>query len=241
VSTVFDFGRKGAAPTHPELLDWLAVEMMDKNWSMKHVHRLMVTSNAYRMTSSTLSAAEKSLKDDADNRWHWRMHSQRMESQVVRDSLLHLAGELDLTLGGPSIESAQQDASKRRSLYFFHSSIDRNKFLTTFDEADPLDCYRRRDSIIPQQSLALFNSKLAGSMAEKIAVRLEKATPPKEFARESFTWILGYAPTANEVAACEQALDQWVELNKMRPDGQHRARTQLIQALLNHNDFITIR
>jgi hypothetical protein len=241
VATVFDFGRKGAAPSHPELLDWLAVEMMEKNWSMKHLHRLIVTSNAYRMSSSSLAATEKNLKDDFENHWYWRMNSTRMESQVVRDSLLHLAGELDLTVGGPAIETPQQDASKRRSLYFFHSAIERNRFLMTFDEADPLDCYRRRDSIIPQQALALSNSKLASSMAARIAARLEKSVAPKDFARESFTWLLGYAPSVNELAACEQAMERWMELNKTRPDAQSRARTQLIQALLNHNDFITIR
>ena len=241
VATVFDFGRKGAAPTHPELLDWLAVEMMENNWSMKHVHRLLVTSNAYRMSSSSLGASKKNRQDDAENRHYWRVNPQRMESQVVRDSLLHLAGELDLAQGGPSIETPMQEASKRRSLYFFHSAIERNKFLSTFDEADPLDCYRRRDSIIPQQALALSNSKLAGNMAEKIAARLEKAVAPKSFAREAFAWILGYAPNADEVAACEQAMQHWIELNKMRPDAERRARAQLIHALLNHNDFITIR
>jgi hypothetical protein len=188
-----------------------------------------------------LAASDKAMKDDPENRYYWRMKPPRMESQVVRDALLHLAGELDPTLGGPSIEMAQQDASKRRSLYFFHSAIERNRFLTTFDDADPLDCYRRQDSIIPQQALALSNSKLASSMADKIATRLEKTVAPKDFARESFAWILGYAPTANEVAACEQAMNRLIELNKTRPDAQHRARAQMIQALLNHNDFITIR
>ncbi len=248
VATVFDFGRKGAAPTHPELLDWLAVELMvsrererPEGWSMKHVHRLLVTSNAYRMASSSLGAANKNLQEDADNRHYWRMNSMRMESQAVRDSLLYLAGELDLTRGGPPVETPMQEASKRRSLYFFHSAIERNKFLMTFDEADPLDCYRRRDSVIPQQALALFNSKLAASMAEKIAARLEKSVTPKEFARASFTWILGYEPNANELDACDQATKRWLDLNKLRPDAAHRARTQLIQALLNHNDFITIR
>lgn len=256
VATVFDFGRKGAAPTHPELLDWLAMEMMVPSipyapgptagtegvaWRMKHIHRLIVLSNTYRMMSSKLGSPEKNAKADPDNRYYWRMNSQRMESQIVRDSLLHLGGELDQTLGGPSIEIPQQDASKRRSIYFFHSAIDRNKFLTTFDEADPLDCYRRRESIIPQQALALSNSKLAVDMADKIASRLENAVEAKAFAREAFAWVLGYAPTANELAACEQAMERWIALNKMRPDASHRARAHLIQALLNHNDFVTIR
>jgi hypothetical protein len=252
VATVFDFGRKGAPPTHPALLDWLAVELMEPSasrgrkppeagWSMKHIHRLIVTSNAYRMTSSSLGAAEKNIKDDPENHTYWRMNPQRMESQAIRDSLLHLAGELDLTLGGFPVETPMQEASKRRSLYFFHSAIERNRFLMTFDEADPLDCYRRRDSIIPQQALALSNSKMAVTMADKIAARLEKTVTPKEFTREAFTWILGYAPTANEIAFCDQAMERWIELNKMRPDAQHRARTQLVQALLNQNDFVTIR
>ncbi len=241
VATVFDFGRKGAPPTHPELLDWLAVEMMESKWSMKHVHRLIVTSNAYRMTTSSLGVAEKNIKTDPDNKYYWRMNVGRMESQIVRDSLLYLAGELDETLGGPSIEMAAQDASKRRSLYFYHSAIQRNKFLTTFDEADPLDCYRRRESIIPQQALALSNSRLALTMADKIASKLEKSVEPKSFASEAFTWLLGYAPTPNELDACEGAMSRWIELNKMRPDAAHRARAQLIQALLNHSDFITVR
>jgi len=254
VATVFDFGRKGAAPTHPELLDWLAVELMDgppspptplpggegRKWSMKHIHRLIVLSNAYRMTTSSLGASEKNLKIDPENRSYWRMNTTRMESQVVRDSLLHLAGDLDLTRGGPPVETPMQDASKRRSLYFFHSAIERNKFLMTFDEADPLDCYRRRESIIPQHALALSNSKLASGAAEKVAIRLEKL-PPNDFAREAFTWLLGYAPTANELEACDRAMARWRELNKMRPDAERRARSQLIQAILNHNDFITIR
>ena len=217
-----------------------------QRWRMKHVHRLIVTSNAYRMSSSSLATAEKNLKDDPENRHYWRMNSQRMESQVVRDSLLHLAGELDLTLGGPAIETPMQEASQRRSLYFFHSAIEHNRFLSTFDEADLLDCYRRRDSIVPQQALALSNSKLAVNLADKIAVRMEKTVAPKDFACESFAWILGYAPTANEAAACEQALERWVELNKMRPDAQHRAQAQLIQALvepqrLHHDTLATLR
>lgn len=258
VASVFDFGRKGAAPTHPELLDWLAVELMEgpsppaplpkgegsNRWSMKHIHRLLVTSQAYQMSSSSHGATARNLKDDPDNRSYWRMNPQRMESQAVRDSLLHLAGELDLTLGGPTVDMPQQETSKRRSLYFFHSSIERNKFLATFDEADPLDCYRRRESIVPQQALALSNSALAVNLATKIAGRLNKslaAGSNKDYARESFTWMLGYAPSVNELAACEQALERWMELNKSRPDAAARARAQLIQALLNHNDFITIR
>jgi hypothetical protein len=246
VASVFDFGRKGTPPTHPELLDWLAVELMEHGWSMKRLHKLMVTSNAYRMSSSFAGAPATNRQADRDNRYLWRMNSARMEAEVVRDSLLYLAGALDATLGGPSVPIAQQDASKRRSLYFFHSAIDRNRFLTTFDEADALECYRRRESIVPQQALALSNSKLALDMADRIADRLSKKVGQvvdREFAKEAFGTLLASQPTDAEVTACEQAMTRWRELyTKMPPvEATRRVRFHLVQALLNHNDFVTIR
>jgi hypothetical protein len=87
VPSVFDFGRKGTPPTHPELLDWLAVELMEHGWSMKHLHKLMVTSNVYRMSSSFAGAPAANRQADGDNHFLWHMNSGRMESQVVRDSL----------------------------------------------------------------------------------------------------------------------------------------------------------
>ena len=99
VPTVFDFGHAGKPPTHPELLDWLAVELVEAGWSMKHLHRLMVTSQTYRLSSSNAGhQANRAL--DADNRFLWRMNPRRMEAELVRDSLLHVAGQLDQTLGG---------------------------------------------------------------------------------------------------------------------------------------------
>jgi hypothetical protein len=174
------------------------------------------------------------------------MNTGRMESEVVRDSLLHLAGQLDPALGGPSVETAQQEASNRRSLYFFHSAIERNRFLTTFDEADALECYRRRESIVPQQALALSNSKLALDMAEKIADALgEKLGDVTDhaFANEAFLAVLAGTPTPPELAACEQALTRWRGLYAQAPSAEaaRRARAHLVHALLNHNDFVTVR
>lgn len=246
VPTVFDFGRKGTPPTHPALLDWLAVEFMDNGWSMKHLHKLIVTSNTYRMSSSLAGAPLANRDADRDNRYLWHMNAGRMESQVVRDSLLYLAGELDATVGGPSVATAQQDASRRRSLYFFHSAIERNRFLTTFDEADPLECYRRRESIIPQQALALANSRLALDMANKIADRLSEQVGDMEdrsFAQMAFTILLAAAPTDAEASACITAMNQWRALYAKQPPSEttRRVRSHLVHALLNHNDFLMIR
>ncbi|WP_020471127.1 PSD1 and planctomycete cytochrome C domain-containing protein [Zavarzinella formosa] len=241
VPTVFDFGRKGTPPTHPELLDWLAVELVEHHWSMKHLHRLMVTSQAYQMTSSSAGAAPEMIAKDPDNRYYWRANPVRMESQVLRDSLLHLAGELDLTRGGPSIP-AGDEASRRRSLYFVHSHNEHQTFLSVFDDASVLDCYRRAESIVPQQALALENSQLAATMAEKISRRIT-AMADHEFIREAFLTVLCLEPTEAEQTAAAEGLKLLVESAKKnnRPNPEARARTSLIQALLNHNDFVTIR
>ena len=232
---------KGDALTHHKSL-----ELMEHGWSMKHLHKLMVMSNAYRMASSSSGAPPANRQADGDNRFLWHMNAGRMESQVVRDSLLYLGGQLDSTLGGPSVEIAQQEASNRRSLYFFHSAIDRNRFLTTFDEADALECYRRRESIVPQQALALANSKLALDMADKIADRLGKKLgdmADRSFADEAFLTVLARTPTIPELTACTLALTRWRELYVNLPPAEatRRARAHLVHALINHNDFVTIR
>ncbi|MCI0459408.1 MAG: PSD1 and planctomycete cytochrome C domain-containing protein [Gemmataceae bacterium] len=243
VETVFNLGRKGSPPSHPELLDWLAVEFMDSGWSMKHLHRLIVTSDAYRLSSSSAGATLKSRELDAENRWYWRMNPVRMEAQVLRDSLLSLAGELDLKLGGPTVPVADE-SSRRRSLYYFHSHNEQQRFLGVFDDANVLECYRRSESIVPQQALALANSKLALTMAGRLNERLHRElgeVSDAEFGRAAFEMVLATTPTADELAACGDALREWRQFAKGRPDAARRARGNLVHALLNHNDFITVR
>ena len=245
VPTVFDFGRKGSLPIHPELLDWLAVELVEHGWSMKHMHRLIVTSRTYRLSSSNLSASEANLKVDPENRFHWRANPIRMEAQTVRDSLLSLAGDLDLTMGGPSI-SVSEEKSRRRSLYFVHSHNEHQKFLSLFDDASVLDCYRRTDSIVPQQALALENSELTNEVAEKIAARIKAADPTQsesDWIRRSFQIVLSCEPTAEELMISASALNQLTQLGAeaKHPNPTELARSQFLQALLNHNDFVTVR
>ena len=244
VPTVFDFGRKGTPPTHPELLDWLAVELVESGWSMKHIHRLIVSSDAYRLSSSSAGADRKTLAADPENVFYWRANPTRLESELVRDSLLHLAGELDPTIGGPSIPIADE-TSRRRSLYFVHSNIEHQKFLATFDDASVLECYRRSVSIVPQQALALENSPLANAAAEKIARRWEAAHPPgtsdRDFVRAAFLLVLSVEPSEAEADAALDALSQFAEAGRRagRSDFAVRARIGLVRALLNHNDFVT--
>lgn len=175
VETVFDFGRNGSPPSHPELLDWLASELIETNWSMKHLHRLIVTSQTYQLGQlNDPEQVKHNLSVDPNASKYWQWQPIRMESQVVRDSLLHLAGQLDVSEGGPAIRAGDQGRSKRRSLYFFHSNNDRNSFLTAFDEAMVSECYRRESSVLPQQALALANSDLVDWVVPQIVAHLQQ-------------------------------------------------------------------
>ena len=252
VPTVFDFGRKGTPPDHPELLDWLASELVEGSvpgphhhaWSMKRLHRLIVTSAAYRLQSTTAGNAE-GVRLDPDNRTWWRREPIRLESEAVRDSILALAGTLDTRLGGAPVPAAEQPASTRRSLYFQHTDPDRNPFLTTFDGAGVKECYERERSIVPQQALALANAGFVHDAAARIAARIAPATPPVDeaaFIDRAFRTVLGRSASAVESEACVAALAQWRSLEPVPADGAvEPARIHLVWALLNHTDFVTLR
>jgi len=243
VSSVFDFGRRGARPTHPELLDWLAVEFMEHGWSMKHLHRLILLSDTWALASSPVGAETTTALADPENRWYWRANSVRMEAQIIRDSLLSLAGQLDPTLGGPSIPVSMEN-SRRRSLYFVHSHNEHQKFLALFDDANVLECYRRADSIVPQQALALENSPLAIDMAARITERLQKLHPAathQQFVQLACTTVLAAEPSPEELALCLEALSAFRTAAPAGSDAPTAARNALVQALINQHDFITIR
>ncbi len=243
VPSVFDLGRKGIPPTHPDLLDWLAVELFESGWRMKHLHHLIVTSQTYRLASTSSNAAAANLKTDSENRYYWRANPIRMEAQIVRDSLLHLAGQLDLTRGGPSIP-VTNEKSLRRSLYYVHSHNDHQKFLSMFDDASVLECYRRADSIVPQQALALENSELVNELAIKIAAKVSElptTDSDETFVRAAFLTVLSVDATEQEVAVSLSAMKRLRGLGTESDSALSKARTMLIQALINHNDFVTIR
>ncbi|MCA9262736.1 MAG: PSD1 domain-containing protein [Planctomycetales bacterium] len=243
VESVFDFGLRCEAPEHQALLDYLACELIDSGWSLRHLHRMIVTSQAYQRSSSAAGADATNLAADSQNTLYWRMPSRRMESEVIRDSLLHLAGVLDTTLGGPPVDPRQ--GGTRRSLYFQHSRDQQDKFLSMFDDADILQCYRRQESIVPQQALALANSQLALSMSAKIAEAIQGELPTdgrSEFVNHVFETLLAREPEEAERQSCLEYCDALAALvNDEQPDVEKHVRGRLVHALLNHNDFVTIR
>jgi len=227
VESVNDFGRTAPVPRHQALLDALACELIESDFSMKHLHRLILASEAWQRGSSNLNADPATFAADPGNQHYWRANPRRMESEVIRDSLLHLSGRLDVTTGGPSIKATP--AATRRSIYLLHSRDDSLRFLTTFDGADIFACYRREESIVPQQALAVMNSKLVIDSAALITKKLNPALPADEFARAAFRLVLAREPLADELAACREFL-------RDQPK-----RERFVHALLNHNDFVMIR
>jgi mono/diheme cytochrome c family protein len=229
VSTVFDFGRNGKPPTHPLLLDWLAAELMENGWSMKHLHRLIVTSAAYRRASSNPKSEIRNQQSiDPDNRFLWRMNPSRMEAEVVRDSVLHLAGALDATFGGQELENTESETSTRRSLYFscHPETGGRSAMAAMFDAPEPTDCYRRSRSVLPQQALVLTNSKLVHNHSAAMVRQIGQDAP--DFVTAAFEHVLSRPPTADELTSCRDFL----------MDG---SKESLVRVLLNHNDFVTVR
>lgn len=267
VETTFNFGRSGKPPTHPELLDWLAAEFIDSGWSMKHLHRLIVTSQAYRRKSGPVAAFDSNLAVDPDNRLLWRFNVQRMEAEVVRDGVLAVSEQLDRVMGGADIDSKQGLASRRRSLYFTHHGEEKMEFLNLFDGANPTECYRRAESVVPQQALAMVNSEflhrqsrlLARSLWERIAQDPALSGSKDEaFIVAAFEQILTRSPSAEMQAASARFLARQAaefraldpkQLASSPPAGEigpsanpdQRARESLIHALFNHNEFVTIR
>ncbi|MCX7387954.1 MAG: DUF1549 domain-containing protein [Planctomycetales bacterium] len=244
VSSMYDFGRNGGKPTHPELLDWLAVELMESGWDMKHLHRLFVTSDAYCRESKTSFHVQPQA---ADNHLYWRRNTSRMESEVVRDSLLYVAGRLDLTQGGVELENKDALTTNRRSLYYsiYPESGGKSSLGELFDAPDPLDCYRRVSSIVPQQALALTNSDLTHESSVAIVKAWQEseqqATEP--FIVAMFEQILSRLPTPAEERVCRDALARQQTLATNPDSGATltESRESLVRILLNHNDFLTIR
>lgn len=263
VENVFDFGLRSPRPPLADVLDYLAAEFMESDWDQRHIHRLIVTSAAYQRDSSTRSAdANKdTIATDSINQYYWRANPRRMESQVVRDSLLFLAGSLDMTLGGPSLNPDQPNT--RRGIYLKHSRDHQEKLHGAFDDADYLQCYRRAESIIPQQALALANSRLAIDSSKQIADRLlaESAvaepslTEPKlnqsndrpsdwnAFVDIAYQTVLGRRPNGEELVACLEFCEEQEALTESDEPALRRSRTasRLVHVLLNHNDFLTVR
>jgi hypothetical protein len=217
VRTPNDFGRQGDPPTHPELLDWLAVEFADRGWSIKQMHRLIMLSSTYRSSSVT---DEESLRKDPANHYLSRMNRRRLDGDAIRDSILAVAGTINLKMGGvgvipplsgeeilaarmPQLWPANPDPSEhtRRSVYLQMKRSMTLPMLQIFDAPDTAtSCPRRESSTVAPQALALMNSEFSSTQAKQFASRIGKqAGEPAEASVEA-AWRLAFGrpPTAGE-------------------------------------------
>jgi hypothetical protein len=239
--------------------------LMESSWRMKPLHRLIVTSSAYRQRSH-FDREDKNTKIDPENRLLWHFPPRRMEAEEVRDSLLFVAGELDPTMGGLEIPQKLGLTSRRRSLYFAHHGEGKMDFLELFDAANACEAYRRSTSVLPQQALALSNSELelhqgrvlAGKLWRTVETGAAEADREEAFLRVAFEQVLGHAPSPAERNASAAFLARQMALFRQQKaeitaaskaagaggpsaDPAMRARENFIHALLNHNDFVTVR
>ena len=242
VDSPSDFGFNGGRPSHPELLDWLAAELMDHDWSLKHVHRLIVNSATYRQSSRPrVDAAQK----DASNRLLWRKSPQRLDAETLRDAVLSVAGELNTNVGGPGyhdfttftfnsqfydIVDPAGSSFNRRSLYRTWVRSGRNPFLEVLDCPDPsTKTPRRAVTTTPLQALSLLNNSFMLRMSEKLA-----GTLPQDSTKLSDKEVsqlvertLGRKPSASETA-------------ELRKFAEQHGGPSLVRVLLNSNEFLYV-
>ncbi len=242
VATPSDFGVNGARPTHPELLDWLAQELIEANWSIKHVQRLILTSHTFQQASLPHS---EGLDRDANARYLWRFPPRRLEAEAIRDSVLSVAGTLDDHQGGPGfylhrvqVENVMHYFPKdrlgpetnRRMVYLFKIRQEQDAIFGAFDCPDGNQTIPTRSrSNTPLQALNLFNSPFILQQAEALANRLqtETTTSPEEQIDRAFQLFFARPPDELEQAASLQLLNS-------------EGLPALCRALFNASEFLFV-
>jgi hypothetical protein len=249
VRTPSDFGFRGDAPTHPELLDFLAVKFVESGWSLKKLHRAIMTSAAYRQASAD---SEAGRKIDPENQLLWRMNRRRLDIESLRDSMLAAAGRLDLKAGGVPFPLTAEPSVPRRSVYGF---IERGRvpaLLSAFDFASPdQHAPMRFVTTVPQQALFFLNSPFVAGQARHLIARPEMsgAASPSERIRHLYRFVLGRDPKKWELEAglkfVSQAADSPIHAAPASPwqygTGEFRADTSHIAAFAPFTVFVSDR
>jgi hypothetical protein len=242
VATPSDFGVNGARPSHPELLDWLACELMDHGWSLKHVHRLIVHSAAYRQSSRM---DPRGLEADAGDRLLWRFPPRRLEAEVLRDTILAVSGNLDRRMGGPGFDLFEPNTNYvkvynprttfgrdqwRRMVYQCKPRMQLDDVFGAFDCPDAGQVApRRTHSTTPLQALNLLNSRFILQQAGIFADRLRREAGPGSATqvRQAFRLAFGRDPETEELAASVRLIEA-------------EGLAVFCRALFNANEFVCV-
>jgi len=262
VATPENFGHMGVPPTHPELLDWLAVNLMENGWTLKRLHRMIMTSTTYRQMSVQPSDGQSSQAKsvDPDNHLLWRMNLIRLDAEAVRDAILADSGKLDRTIGGPPVllkarpdglqilNEDSTNAKWRRSLYILARRVFPMDFLSVFDyPIMQTNCTRRINSATPLQALTMLNDEFiienAGDLAERANAIAANGTLQRKI-EAAYLLTLSRKPTSEEVRIGEAHLareEQLFAKENLPPDrASHSAFASLCQMLLSSNEFLFV-
>jgi hypothetical protein len=223
VETASNFGKNGVAPTHPELLNWLATTFVERGWSVKEMHRLMVLSSAYRQSAENPAWAAN--EKDPDNRLLWKFERRRLEAEAIRDGILYLSGGLNSAREGPSVfpplpddladfarygrtgglmwePNEKEEDARRRSIYIFQRRSLPLPMMAAFDAAAFSEsCELRSSTTTPLQALSMMNGYLVHEEAARLAARIvaETGEEPEGQIAQAFETILGRAPEPDEL------------------------------------------
>ncbi|MBC8355928.1 MAG: DUF1553 domain-containing protein [Planctomycetes bacterium] len=248
VPTAENFGKTGVAPTHPELLDWLAVEFVNNDWSIKQLHRLIMTSNAWRQQSRRRDAG---AAIDPDNHLLWRMPLQRMDAEVIRDSMLAVAGRLDGKMFGSAVgvkslpdgQVMTEDTAEgnRRSVYLLHRRSTPVTVLETFDAPRlTTNCIQRHTSNVVSQSLLMLNSGFADRQATSLAKVISvKTSDRSQQVTAAYEAVLGRDPKESESELAIGFLRQQTDRYEAN-DSTGTALVDLCLVLLNSSEFLYV-
>jgi hypothetical protein len=247
VATLDNFGKMGEKPTHPELLDWLAVEFISRGWSVKQMHRLILTSETWRMSSQYQDAV--AVAKDPENHDLWRFPIQRLDAEIVRDAMMAASGALDLKMGGPpvfphipgeilasmsgGIWKREEDGPQnwRRSVYVYRKRGLPFPMFEVFDLPDQnTSCGRRNVSTVPTQALALLNDELVLRQAKLFADRVKEAAPADSAKQVDLAYRIALSRPPREDEA-KLAVDFL----------QKRSLADFTHVLLNLNEFLYVR
>ena len=233
VSTPSNFGTQGAKPSHPELLDWLSAELMDNEWSTKHIHRLIVMSNTYKQVRKH---DVKNASLDPDNNLLWNWPRRRLQAEAIRDSVLLATGELDASVGGPSVPVEREESELRRTIYLAQRRSEMPAVMKMFDGPESVSsCSARGVSTVALQPLFLLNSEFMTHRADALAgkVRSLAGDDLESQIKYAFSRTLGRQPESEELKNSKLLLD-------VAKEDKADALARFCLALLNVNEFLYI-
>ena len=247
VRTPSDFGLRGEAPTHPDLLDYLASQFMANGWSIKTLHRTIMLSETYQQQSQSRSDGESK---DPENRWLWKMNRRRLDWESLRDSLLTVSGQIDFTMGGTSVPLLSEPFSTRRTIYGFIDRQNLPGLFRTFDFVAPdSSAPQRLQTTVPQQALYLLNSAFIQQQTTALANRISPrqnssdSVEIEQRIQDLYELIYARSPTTEELHLGKNFLADIPLADPSTapaPDGEFSSWQEYVQSLLLSNEFVFV-